>query len=228
MIHSEMKKVEFNKLMRKRRIRTYIVFTIILCAIVGSIIYGHSASKVNYLYNMRKGRYEIKGLEKIRSDYEKNLRIQNLDYDWGDGIELGNKPQYLVYHHSASSNLSPEQIHDMHLERAWGGIGYHFYIRKDGTIYRGRREEMIGAHAKGRNRDSIGICLEGNFEDEKITGEQMYSLVRLSTDMIIKYNIQDSMGHRDVYNTLCPGKNVNIDSIKESIAEELIRLLNEE
>ena len=120
--------------------------------------------------------------------------------------------------------MSPEQIHDMHLQRGWSGIGYHFYIRKDGTIYRGRKEEMIGAHAKGRNRDSIGICLEGNFEEELITYKQMNSLVKLSADMIIKYNIEESERHKDVYNTLCPGKNFDIKEIQEKVADELIRL----
>ncbi|MDU2992838.1 MAG: peptidoglycan recognition family protein, partial [Clostridium sp.] len=183
--------------------------------------------KFDYLYNMGKGRYGLEELRDIRKDYEKELNIQSIDYNWGDGVELGNKPKYIIYHHSASSNLSSEQIHDMHLQRGWSGIGYHFYIRKDGTIYRGRKEEMIGAHAKGRNRDSIGICLEGNFEDESITYKQMNSLVKLSADMIIKYNIEESEGHKDVYNTLCPGKNFDIKEIQEKVADELIRLREE-
>ena len=222
----QMERVKYEKVMRKRRIRTYIISVLLLIAIIGAIIYGFSINRVDYLYNMGKGRYSLEKLTKIRKQYEKELNIQNVDYNWGEGIELGNKPKYIIYHHAASSNLSAEQIHDMHLEKGWCGIGYHFYIRKDGTIYRGRKEEMIGAHAKGRNRNSIGICLEGNFEDEQIPYAQMKSLIMLSSDMIIKYNIQESEGHRDVYNTLCPGKNFDLKEVQEKVADELIRLEN--
>lgn len=223
----EIKRIDYQRIMKRRRKRTYIVSLLLIISIIGIIIYGHSNNKVDYLYNMGKGRYGLEELRDLRKDYEKELNIQSIDYNWGDGVELGNKPKYIIYHHSASSNLSPEQIHDMHLQRGWSGIGYHFYIRKDGTIYRGRKEEMIGAHAKGRNRDSIGICLEGNFEDESITYKQMNSLVKLSADMIIKYNIEESEGHKDVYNTLCPGKNFDIKEIQEKVADELIRLREE-
>lgn len=223
----ETRRVEYERLMKKRRKRTYIISILVLISIISAVIYGHYRNRVNYLYNMGKGRYSLEKLSQLRKDYEKDLNIQNIDYNWGEGIELGNKPKYIVYHHTAASNLSPEQIQDMHLEKGWCGIGYHFYIRKDGTIYRGRKEEMIGAHAKGRNRNSLGICLEGNFEDQQISYEQMNSLIKLSADMIIKYNIQESEGHRDVYNTLCPGKNFDLKEIQEKVADELIRLENE-
>ena len=211
----ETKRIDYQRIMKRRRKRTYIVSLLLIISIVGIVIYGNSKNKVDYLYNMGKGRYGLEDLRDLRKDYEKELNIQNIDYSWGDGVELGNKPKYIIYHHSASSNLSAEQIHEMHLQRGWSGIGYHFYIRKDGTIYRGRKEEMIG------------ICLEGNFEDESITYKQMNSLVKLSADMIIKYNIEESEGHKDVYNTLCPGKNFDIKEIQEKVANELIRLEKE-
>lgn len=52
-------------------------------------------------------------------------------------------------------------IHRWHQERGWDGIGYHWVIRRDGTIEPGRPEYWTGAHVKGHNKGSIGICLIG-------------------------------------------------------------------
>lgn len=50
----------------------------------------------------------------------------------------------------------------------WAGIGYHFVIRKDGTIERGRPLSVVGAHAQGDNLHTIGICMARNFEKEYV------------------------------------------------------------
>ena len=47
------------------------------------------------------------------------------------------------------------------------GIGYHYYITKDGTIWEGRPDNTVGAHASGGNSDSIGICFEGDYDVER-------------------------------------------------------------
>ena len=46
----------------------------------------------------------------------------------------------IILHHAEASHASVEDINQWHLERGWAGIGYHFYIRKDGKVYRGRPE----------------------------------------------------------------------------------------
>ena len=51
-----------------------------------------------------------------------------------------------------------------HRRRGFNGPGYHFYIRKDGRIVSTRPVEKIGAHAKGHNATSIGICYEGGLD----------------------------------------------------------------
>lgn len=185
------------------------------------------SNELLFLKNMNKGTYKINSLQKIQDEYEKNLNMQVVDFKWQeDTFEGENEPKYLVFHHTASDNMSVQAINESHKNKGWGGIGYHYYIRKDGTIYKGRPEEAVGAHAIGKNRDSIGICLEGNFENTKPTEKQINSLVKLSTDMIIKYNLDSTLGHKDVYNTLCPGKNFSIDSVNEKIASELINLID--
>lgn len=54
------------------------------------------------------------------------------------------------------------------VKNGWAGIGYHFVIRKDGTIERGRPLSVVGAHAQGDNLHTIGICMAGNFEKEYV------------------------------------------------------------
>ena len=72
-----------------------------------------------------------------------------------------------VVHCSATREdctLSPEALDVMHRCRGFNGTGYHYYIRKDGTLYLTRSLERIGAHAKGFNAHSIGICYEGGLD----------------------------------------------------------------
>ena len=203
------------------------VFSISLILIVVLVSKFTKNKELIFLKNMDKGTYKINSLQKMQDEYEKNLNIKVVDFKWQeDTFEGGNEPKYLVFHHTASDNMTVEAINQSHKDKGWGGIGYHYYIRKDGTIYKGRPEEAVGAHAIGKNRDSIGICLEGNFENTKPTEKQINSLVKLSTDIIIKYNLDSTLGHKDVYNTLCPGKNFSIDSINEKIASELINLID--
>lgn len=93
------------------------------------------------------------------------------------------------------------------------GIGYHFYIRRDGSIHRGRPENMQGAHAYGANSDSIGICFEGNLNEEYLTKEQIEAGRWLVSYFKEKYGNIEFTEHRKVCNTSCPGKNFNIDEI---------------
>lgn len=70
----------------------------------------------------------------------------------------------IVVHCTATQGnrtLSPEALDLMHRHRGFNGTGYHYYIRKDGTVHLTRPVERIGAHVKGFNANSIGICYEG-------------------------------------------------------------------
>ena len=118
--------------------------------------------------------------------------------------------EYIVVHHTASTaKETVEQIHNFHINNnGWAGIGYHFYIRKDGTIYRGRPEKYVGAHCENYNSVSIGICLEGNFEIEQPTEKQLTSLSELIQYLKKKYGNVQIVGHRDLNATACPGKNL--------------------
>jgi len=73
-----------------------------------------------------------------------------------------------VIHWSATyldQDIGSEEIHGWHRQRGFSGIGYHYVIRRDGTIERGRPINITGAHAKanGHNNLSIGVCLVGGY-----------------------------------------------------------------
>lgn len=110
----------------------------------------------------------------------------------------------VVLHHRAG-NGDIESIHAQHLKNGWAGIGYHFYIRKDGTVYEGRPILYVGSHCKGNNSCSIGVCLEGDFRKESPTLEQLKA-VKVVYEMVRKVyeNIYKMVNHRDLFKTSCP------------------------
>ena len=224
-------KEDFKKSQARRKYIT-ITFLIIFCigggiCAAASIHMKKQDDRVMYMDILGKGDISIKSLRDKRLNYEQSLNIKEVNYNWKEEFIESNTPVEIVYHHTGSSKSTPEQINEMHKNEGWNGIGYYFYIRKDGEIYRGRPEEVIGSHVYGRNRDTIGICLEGNFEVENPTESQIQSLVKLSTDMVIKYDIKNIEGHRDLNQTLCPGKNLDIEGIKQKVAENIIYLAQE-
>lgn len=122
----------------------------------------------------------------------------------------GNPPvTKIVLHHIAARSMTVEQIHNIHLKNGWAGIGYHFYIRKDGTIYEGRPLEYIGSHCLGQNSISIGVALEGDFRYEKPTDKQITAAKQVIKDIIKVYpKIKRVYNHKDLYPTACPVVNL--------------------
>ena len=118
------------------------------------------------------------------------------------------KTDTIILHHRAG-NGDVESIDRIHKNQNWTCIGYHFYVRKDGTIYRGRQEDAVGAHASGYNSTSIGICAEGNFEIEMMPEAQKQSIKELVAYIKEKYNITKVIRHKDVNATACPRKKLS-------------------
>lgn len=84
-----------------------------------------------------------------------------------DGM-LPREIKMLVIHCSATRCNAPftvEQLDACHRGRGFDGTGYHFYITRDGGVHATRPIEKIGAHAKGFNLHSIGICYEGGLDE---------------------------------------------------------------
>ena len=118
----------------------------------------------------------------------------------------------IVIHHTGDpidDDLSAEQIHQIHLNNGWAGCGYHFIIRKDGTVEQGRPRWAIGSHAEGYNWNSVGIHVCGNFELVDPTVEQIESLAYLVGWLCDLYDLTPTadyvVGHRELNATACPG-----------------------
>ena len=93
----------------------------------------------------------------------------------------------IILHHTAGGDVSAHTIHDWHAAKPrWGGIGYHYLIRADGTAERGRPEHVRGVHASRANADSIAIALTGNFETRPPTSAQLSALVWLIRDIRLR------------------------------------------
>lgn len=122
------------------------------------------------------------------------------------------KPVFIIVHH-AGINWPFWRVNKYHKE-LWGFkssfgyyTGYHYYIEYSGLLYKARSIFEEGAHARGYNKTSIGIALQGNFNNEQPTQAQLEALEDLIGELQEKYGIPNKMilGHREVKQTSCPG-----------------------
>jgi N-acetyl-anhydromuramyl-L-alanine amidase AmpD len=97
-----------------------------------------------------------------------------------------------------------------HAER-FGFTGYHYYITRNGTTYQTRHENLIGAHAKGYNQHSLGVCYEGGLDEHGIptdtrTPMQKRALLKLLRRLKKEHPDARIIGHRDLPNVhkACP------------------------
>ena len=128
------------------------------------------------------------------------------------------KPEHIIMHHSAtkdSSSLSWAAIRKAHMEKGWDGIGYHYGIELVGDGYEiliGRDLDKSGAHCRGMNSKSFGICLVGNFDIDKVPQEQWTIALALAMSLcsLFEIPIENVHGHREYSQTHCPGKNFDI------------------
>lgn len=80
------------------------------------------------------------------------------------------------------------------------GIGYHYYIERDGHLYKTRDESLVGIHARHYNAHSIGICYEGGLNErgqaaDTRTPEQRAALIALLRSLKADYPHAEIMGH---------------------------------
>lgn len=132
----------------------------------------------------------------------------------------------ITVHHSAEEN-APEldgsvadtaaalrQMQRSHMESKsprWGDIGYHFLIDPAGHVFQGRELVWQGAHADGDNNiQNIGICMIGNFDEERPSKAALESLRKLIDGLRRTWSIPKTsvFGHQDLKSTRCPGKNL--------------------
>lgn len=137
-----------------------------------------------------------------------------------------NNPEYIIIHHSATAQGDAETFRRAHMAKGWRDIGYHYVINNgtyqpDGLVEIGRTEYEEGAHAINYNARSIGICLVGDFNKTKPTVAQMTSLETLVRDIMTRHKIpvEEVLGHGDVNETDCPGKNFDMKTFREELTK---------
>lgn len=153
--------------------------------------------------------------------------------------------EYLVVHTAAfgKRNCDRDVIDSWHRQRGWSGIGYHYVIindlhdrLEDGEVQQGRPTSKPGAHVKGVNSRSLGICCVGHGDQQPHTKAQRASLLKLLADLLDDYpntSVDKVIGHREVndlvaaglvgreYKTAktCPGTLVDMDEIRTQLKE---------
>ena len=147
-------------------------------------------------------------------------------------VTKANAWKWIVIHHSATPTGGAVAFDKMHKAKGWDELGYHFVIgngtdTRDGQVEVGGRwpRQKWGAHAKTPdnrfNKFGIGICMVGNFDNERPTKAQMESLSRLVAYLMKTYKIPADrvIGHGDTKATDCPGRNVHIADIRRTAAQ---------
>ena len=102
----------------------------------------------------------------------------------------------------AGQDFTVADIDHWHRQRGFNGIGYHYVVRLDGKLEKGRDVSLAGAHCKGWNKRSIGICYIGGLDEngrpaDTRTNAQKRVLYQIIMDLQREYNILQVLGHRD-------------------------------
>ncbi len=134
-------------------------------------------------------------------------------YNWSWNRKL-NEVKYLVIHHTVTPHgATPDDIALLHKVRGWGGVGYHFIITKDGTVYYVGDIGTARANVKDMNEQVIGIALIGDFTKHLPSDKQIISAHKLCQFLIENYPALENItgwdkmlvGHKDLLATACPG-----------------------
>ena len=129
------------------------------------------------------------------------------------------KIDFIIIHCSATKadqDIGLNDIDRWHRAKGWLSCGYHYVIRRDGTVEEGRKEKEAGAHCAGKNAHSIGICLVGGLAEDNKTPEanytqaQMDALFDLTEHLKFRYPQAEVKGHNDFTSKkTCPNFDVS-------------------
>ena len=139
-------------------------------------------------------------------------------------------PNRIIIHHSLtkdSETVSWQAIRRYHTGfKGWSAIGYHYGIELVGKRYEiltGRMMNEKGAHCKGFNRDSLGICLVGNFDLYKPTKAQWTLLLRLVDSLceVLKIPYTAVRGHNEFASwKSCPGRKFDMGKFRKELNQD--------
>ena len=144
------------------------------------------------------------------------MNIIETDWEWNGALSRRSSTEYIALHHAEAVTCTAKQIHEWHKSNGWSGIGYHFFVRKNGEIYRGRPLWALGAHVQGMNNCSIGICAEGDYHnrDRVMPETQKQAIKELITYLKGIYPEAKIVGHREIGDSNCPGRYYPLEEMK--------------
>lgn len=124
------------------------------------------------------------------------------------------KINLIVVHCTATEegkDCTVEQIRRIHKNKGYGDIGYHYVIYRDGSLHLGRNVDLIGAHARNYNANSVGVCYVGGCpkgdthkNKDTRTEAQKKTMLALLKKLRTLYPYAKIVGHKDVNATGCP------------------------
>lgn len=144
------------------------------------------------------------------------------------GKSYGSRPlqaiNMFVLHHSATTTGSPVAYANYHIqENGWPGIGYHFVIQQDGTVYQTNELTTISYHASGVNSQAVGICLTGNYDLSAPPPAQHAALIGLLRHLRGIIGQKPVYGHHQFSSKSCPGNLIDVAAIEaEAWSENLV------
>ncbi len=116
----------------------------------------------------------------------------------------------IVIHHTEKKSRVWD-IADYHVNKnGWSTVGYHYMIQSSGKILQLNEIETISPHCKDYNTRSIGVCFNGNFEENMPSDAMLESGEKLVKYLKTKYGIKTIVGHGELGNTDCPGENLKL------------------
>lgn len=137
------------------------------------------------------------------------FKIKKHYYKWAHGLSKRNGPPLgITIHNSGGAKATPDMVHSWHLANGWAGFGYHALIQKNGTITEGRPYNTVGSHCYGNN-SWLGICFEGNYQQEKTMPAKQLAAGRWLVQKWLKANPGIPVkGHGSMPRnaTDCPGR----------------------
>jgi len=100
-------------------------------------------------------------------------------------------------------DIGAAEIDAWHKQRGFSECGYHYVIRRDGKLEKGRNIGKAGAHCRGHNFSSIGVCLVGGIDEDKypcdnFTNQQKRALQKLLNFLTLTFDEAEVVGHRDI------------------------------
>lgn len=110
----------------------------------------------------------------------------------------------IVVHCAATKptmDIGRKEIQMWHVQQGWLAIGYHFVIRRDGTVEEGRPHDVVGSHVKSRNADCIGICLVGGI-DAQGRPEDNFTDAQKATLRALLWKMTQGVSHEGAYKGL--------------------------